>query len=81
MLVTGQHKAPFTYGRLGVDWDRLARARGWLARSEDYDRQINANLKTTLEALVGVTGIDDVLTIVEKKSKHVNIYLTNTHAQ
>jgi hypothetical protein len=41
-------------------WDRLARARGWLARSEDYDRQINANLKRTLEALVRVAWIEVV---------------------
>ena len=43
-----------------LSWDGLAWARGWLARSEDYDRQINANLIRTLEALVGVAWIDVV---------------------
>ena len=43
-----------------LSWDGLAWARGWLARSEDYDRQINANLIRTLEALVGLAWIDVV---------------------
>lgn len=61
-----------------LDSDRLAWARGWLARSEHYDRQINANFNRTLEALVDVTWIDgevhvcvDVACIVCLVSKRV----------
>jgi hypothetical protein len=75
MLIIGRQKAPFTYGRLGLAWDRLARARGRLARSEDYDRQINANLKRTLEALVEVAWVGDVSSVCLALSwRRVKVY-------